>query len=66
VVDLDEETVAVLQAHAGRQAEEFVSERLGHATPVITMTVYAHVLPGMPADAAATFRRTPSNCAAGI
>ena len=29
-----------------------VSERLGHATPTITLTVYAHVMPGMQADAA--------------
>jgi integrase len=32
-----------------------VSERLGHATPAFTMTVYQHVLPGMQAEAASTF-----------
>jgi len=32
-----------------------VSERLGHATAAFTMTVYQHVLPGMQAEAAATF-----------
>jgi integrase len=32
-----------------------VSERLGHASPVVTMTVYAHVLPGSQREAAATF-----------
>jgi integrase len=32
-----------------------VSERLGHASPTITLTVYAHVLPGNQKDAAATF-----------
>ncbi len=32
-----------------------VSERLGHATPSFTMTVYQHVLPGMQAEAASTF-----------
>ncbi len=32
-----------------------VSERLGHATPAFTMTVYRHVLPGMQAEAASTF-----------
>ena len=32
-----------------------VSERLGHASVAFTMQVYQHVLPGMPADAAATF-----------
>jgi len=31
-----------------------VSERLGHSSPALTMTVY-HVLPGMQADAAAAF-----------
>jgi integrase len=32
-----------------------VSERLGHASPAFTMSVYQHVLPGMQADAAAAF-----------
>ncbi|MBW3663391.1 MAG: site-specific integrase [Actinobacteria bacterium] len=32
-----------------------VSERLGHASVQITLDVYAHVLPSMDADAAATF-----------
>ena len=32
-----------------------VSERLGHASAAFTMTVYQHVLPGMQAEAAATF-----------
>lgn len=32
-----------------------VSERLGHANVAFTMSVYQHVLPGMQADAAATF-----------
>jgi integrase len=30
-----------------------ISERLGHHTPEFTMRQYAHVLPGMQADAAA-------------
>jgi integrase len=34
-----------------------VSERLGHSTPAFTMSVYQHVLPGMQAEAAATFAR---------
>ncbi|HVM08193.1 MAG TPA: site-specific integrase [Acidimicrobiales bacterium] len=34
-----------------------VSERLGHASPAFTMTVYQHVIPGMQAEAAATFLR---------
>jgi integrase len=32
-----------------------VSERLGHATPALTIDTYQHVLPGMQADAARTF-----------
>jgi integrase len=32
-----------------------VSERLGHATPAFTMTIYQHILPGMQAEAATTF-----------
>jgi integrase len=29
-----------------------VQERLGHASPVITLTIHAHVMPGMQAAAA--------------
>lgn len=29
-----------------------VQERLGHATPTITMNIYAHVIKGMQAEAA--------------
>ncbi len=32
-----------------------VSERLGHSSIAFTMTVYQHVIPGMQAEAAATF-----------
>jgi len=32
-----------------------VSERLGHSGITFTMTVYQHVMPGMQAEAAATF-----------
>ena len=32
-----------------------VSERLGHSSVAFTMTVYQHVMPGMQAQAAATF-----------
>jgi integrase len=32
-----------------------VSERLGHASPTITLQVYAHVLPGSQRDAAELF-----------
>jgi len=35
-----------------REPVHVVSQRLGHAGPVITMTVYAHVLPGSQREAA--------------
>lgn len=34
-----------------------VSERLGHASAIVTMTVYAHVLPGSQRKAANLFAR---------
>lgn len=34
-----------------------VSQRLGHASPLVTMGVYSHCLPSDQADAAAMFRR---------
>ena len=37
-----------------------VSERLGHATVMITLETYAHVMPGMQSEAAATFARLMS------
>jgi integrase len=47
-------THATLLLQAGVPAK-VVSERLGHATVAFTMQVYAHVIPGMQADAAAAF-----------
>ena len=40
-----------------REPVHVVSQRLGHASPVVTMTVYAHVLPGSQREAADTFAR---------
>jgi integrase len=40
-----------------REPVHVVSARLGHASPVVTMTVYAHVLPGSQRDAANLFAR---------
>ena len=34
-----------------------ISERLGHETPAFTMKQYAHVMPGMQAEAAASISR---------
>jgi integrase len=34
-----------------------VSQRLGHASPMVTLTVYAHVMPGNQRDAANAFAR---------
>jgi integrase len=47
-------THASLLLQAG-VSPKIVSERLGHATVAFTMQVYAHVVPGMQADAAAAF-----------
>jgi integrase len=35
-----------------RQPVKVVSERLGHSSAMITLSVYAHVMPGMQAEAA--------------
>jgi integrase len=40
-----------------REPVHVVSQRLGHASPLVTMTVYAHVLPGSQREAADTFAR---------
>lgn len=40
-----------------REPVHVVSQRLGHASAVVTMTVYAHVLPGSQRDAADRFAR---------
>jgi len=47
-------THATLMLQAG-VPPKVVSERLGHATVAFTMEIYAHVIPGMQADAAQTF-----------
>jgi integrase len=40
-----------------REPVHVVSQRLGHSSPVVTMTVYAHVLPGSQREAADLFAR---------
>jgi integrase len=40
-----------------REPVHVVSQRLGHSSPVVTMTIYAHVLPGSQREAANTFAR---------
>nr|WP_300610675.1 integrase [Trebonia sp.] len=40
-----------------REPVHVVSQRLGHASPMVTLTVYAHVLPGSQREAAGTFAR---------
>jgi hypothetical protein len=47
-------THATLLLHDGVPVK-VVSERLGHASPMITLSVYAHVMPGMQREAAASF-----------
>lgn len=48
------QTHATLLLKAGVPVK-VVSERLGHVNVAFTMAVYQHVLPGMQAEAAATF-----------
>ena len=47
-------THATLLLKAGTPVK-VVSERLGHASPAFTLTVYAHVLPGQQSEAASAF-----------
>ena len=47
-------TPATLLLRAGVPVK-VVSERLGHANPAFTMTVYQHVIPGMQEEAASLF-----------
>lgn len=39
------------------QPVHVVSQRLGHATPMVTLTIYAHVMPGSQRETADTFAR---------
>jgi integrase len=40
-----------------REPVHVVSQRLGHASPMVTLTVYAHVMPGDQRETANTFAR---------
>lgn len=66
--DVGEDAVPIITIHDLRHTHatglllagvpvHVVSQRLGHSSPVVTMTVYAHVLPGNQQDAANTFAR---------
>ncbi|MBO0824799.1 MAG: site-specific integrase [Actinobacteria bacterium] len=66
--DLGEDALPVIRLHDLRHTHatllllagvpvHVVSERLGHASAVVTMTVYAHVLPGSQREAAGLFAR---------
>jgi integrase len=46
-----------------REPVHVVSQRLGHASAVVTMTVYAHVLPGSQREAADLFARLVAEAA---
>lgn len=46
--------VTTMQA---REPVHVVSQRLGHASPMVTLTVYAHVMPGNQRETANTFAR---------
>jgi integrase len=65
---LGEDTLPMIRTHdlrhthatlllLAREPVHVVSQRLGHASPVVTMTIYAHVLPGNQREAANTFAR---------
>ena len=45
-----------------REPVHVVSQRLGHTSAVVTMTVYAHVLPGSQREAANRFARPGRGC----
>jgi integrase len=49
-----------------RKPVHVVSQRLGHASAVVTMTVYAHVLPGSQREAADLFARIISASGTGV
>lgn len=66
VTALDGEAPATIRLHDLRHTHatlllkagvpvKVVSERLGHASPMITLQTYAHVMPGMQQEAAAKF-----------
>lgn len=42
---------------SAREPVHVVSQRLGHASPNVTLSVYAHVMPGSQREAAALFAR---------
>ena len=50
-------THATLLLLLAREPVHVVIQRLGHASPVVTMTVYAHVPPGNQRETANTFAR---------
>jgi integrase len=65
---LGEDAVPVVRLHdlrhthatlllLAREPVHVVSQRLGHASPVVTMTIYAHVLPGNQRETANVFAR---------
>jgi len=41
----------------GAEPVHVVSQRLGHASPMVTLTIYAHVMPGDQREAANLFAR---------
>jgi len=64
--DLGDDAVPAIRLHdlrhshatillSGREPVSVVSARLGHASEVVTLTVYAHVMPGDQKRAAARF-----------
>jgi integrase len=65
---LGEDAVPVIRLHdlrhthatlllLAREPVHVVSQRLGHASPMVTLTIYAHVMPGSQRETANTFAR---------
>lgn len=48
--DLRHSHVALLMAQG--KHPKLIADRLGHASPVVTMTVYSHLFPGLDEEAA--------------
>lgn len=62
--DLRHTTAALLIAQGAHVKE--IAERLGHSSPVVTMTVYAHILPSLEERLAEGLERTYRGVAAPL
>ncbi|MGB7859230.1 MAG: hypothetical protein WBM90_01900 [Acidimicrobiia bacterium] len=58
VVNLRHSQVALLIAQG--EHPKLIADRLGHASPTVTMSIYAHLFPGLDAEAAERLERAGS------